>query len=87
MASSDFCQDLNFIVVGGVNDRGNPPGGWRTTEYMYRTFSVGYFAFAQYDEKEERSHSVKSYRSCRGDFFMQKIGVMLILYNYIKKYI
>ena len=22
-----------------------------------------------------------------GDFFMQKIGVMLILYNYIKKYI
>ena len=41
-------------------------------KYILRTFSVGYFAFAQYDEKEERSHSVKSNRSCRGRFFYAK---------------
>ena len=27
------------------------PGGWRSTEYKFRTFSVGYFACAQYDVK------------------------------------
>ena len=52
--------------------RSKLPEGWRTTEYMFRTFSVGYFAYAQYDEKEERSHSVKSNRSCRGRFFYAK---------------
>ena len=52
--------------------RSNLPGGWRSTEYILRTFSVGYFAFAQYDEKEEISHSVKSNRSCRGRFFYAK---------------
>ena len=29
--------------------RSNLPGGWRSTEYKFRTFSVGYFACAQYD--------------------------------------
>ena len=27
------------------------PGGWRSTDYMLRTFSLGYFAYAQYDVK------------------------------------
>ena len=35
------------------SDRGNLPGGWRSTEYKFRTFSVGYFAYAQYDVKKE----------------------------------
>ena len=29
--------------------RSNLPGGWRSTEYILLTFSVGYFAIAQYD--------------------------------------
>ena len=29
--------------------RSNLPGGWRSAKYKFRTFSVGYFADAQYD--------------------------------------
>ena len=32
-----------------VKRRSNLPGGWRSTEYILRTFSVRYFAYAQYD--------------------------------------
>ena len=32
-------------------ERSKLPGGWRSTEYVFRTLSVGYFAFAQYDVK------------------------------------
>ena len=31
------------------SDRGNPPGGWFSAKYIFRTYSVGYFACAQYD--------------------------------------
>ena len=37
------------VIAREQSDRGNLPGGWRSAEYMPRTFSVGYFAIAQYD--------------------------------------
>ncbi len=66
---SEICL---FVFAREAKRRSKLPGGRRSTEYKSRTFSVGYFAFAQYDEKEERSHSVKSNRSCRGRFFYAK---------------
>ena len=41
-------DEICFTVFASRR-RGNLPGGWRSTEYMPRTFSVGYFAYAQYD--------------------------------------
>ena len=162
MASSDFCQDLNFIRHSQRSKESHD----LSEKYILRTFSVGYFAFAQYDvffipyralratSPTRRTRLFCRYRDispvsageftpkeeaeklclCEqseaisreggglrsicfvlfrwdisltlnmtkkkkeviplnqvalfgGDFFMQKIGVMLILYNYIKKYI
>ena len=31
------------------SDCGNLPGGWFSAKYIFRTYSVGYFANAQYD--------------------------------------
>ena len=38
-----------FVFARKAKRRSNLPGGWRSTEYKFRTFSVGYFADAQYD--------------------------------------
>ena len=38
-----------FVIAMEAKRRSNLPGGWRSTEYKFRTFSVGYFADAQYD--------------------------------------
>ena len=38
-----------FFVFAG--ERSKLSGGWRSAKYMPRTFSVGYFAAAQYDVK------------------------------------
>ena len=159
MASSDFCQVIRHSARSEESHD-------LSEKYILRTFSVGYFAYAQYDTflspivgvadtsptrrtrpfcryrdispvsageftpKEETeklclceqseaisreggglrsispvlfrwdiSHSLNMTKKKKeviplnqialvgGDFFMQKIGVMLILYNYIKKYI
>ena len=45
--------------------RSNLPGGWRSAKYKFRTFSVGYFADAQYDVKEKIRHSERSEESHR----------------------
>ena len=45
------CCGNSFLVVIAreQSDRGNLPGGWRSTEYIFFTLDVGYFATAQYD--------------------------------------
>ena len=45
MASSDFCQDLNFIRHSQRSKESHD----LSEKYILRTFSVGYFAYAQYD--------------------------------------
>ena len=43
-------SEVGFTVFAREHsDRGKLPGGWFSAKYIFRTFSVGYFACAQYD--------------------------------------
>ena len=43
-------SEVGFTVFAKErSDCGNLPGGWFSAKYIFRTYSVGYFACAQYD--------------------------------------
>ena len=46
-----FSTRIIYCHCEEAERRSKLPGGWRSTEYVFRTLSVGYFACAQYDVK------------------------------------